>query len=288
MKEWLSSLNWHWVIEQNLLVKPLNTVLLIAFVLLLRAFLIRRIIRHHAGSTEVRRRWLVNLRGALLFLLALGLMTIWASQLRSLALSVVAMGAAIVIATKELILCVSGSFLRAGTKAFTVGDRIEINGMRGDVIDQNLFATTLLEIGPGQTVHQHTGRAVVVPNSLLLNMPVINETFMEDYVVHAFTVPMRLEEDWRRAERLLLEAAQAECAPYLEEARLYMKHLEKTHSLDTPSVDPRVTLQMPEAGRIHLLARMPTPARLKGRLEQAVLRRFLDAYQGQTAPGSGT
>ena len=197
---------------------------------------------------------------------------IWAEPLHTLAVSFIALAVAVVIATKELILCVSGSVVRATSKSYAVGDRIEIAGKRGDVVDQNLFTTTLLEIGPGQSSHQYTGRAIVIPNSLLLNTPLINETFTHDYVLHVFCIPLTSADDWQRSEQLLLEAAQIECGPFLEQARMYMKNIESQHGLDSPTVAPRVTLQIPEPGKINLLLRIPAPSRRKGRLEQAILR----------------
>jgi hypothetical protein len=77
---------------------------------------------------------------------------------------------------------------------------------------------------------------------------------------------------------LLLGAAHAECGPFLEEARRFMKRLENRQLVDTPTVEPRVTLQIPEAGKVNLLLRIPVPSRRKGRLEQAILRRFLAEY----------
>jgi hypothetical protein len=58
-----------------------------------------------------------------------------------------------------------------------------------------------------------------------------------------------------------------------------MERLENKHGLDSPTVAPRVTLQIPEPGKINLLLRIPTPARRIGRLEQAILRRFLSEFR---------
>jgi small-conductance mechanosensitive channel len=171
--------------------------------------------------------------------------------------------------------------LRAGSNAYTLGDRIEISGTRGNVIDQNLLATTVLEIGPGHSSSQYTGRAVVFPNSLLLGHPVINETYMKNYVVQVLTIPLTMEDDWQAAEKLLLEIALSECVLFMEEARVHMKQLEGKAWLDAPSVEPRVSLHVPEPGRIDLLLRIPSPAHRTSRLEQAILRRFLLAFPGQ-------
>ena len=183
------------------------------------------------------------------------------------------------MATKEIILCLSGGFYRASSGAFKVGDRIEIGVFRGDVIDQTLLSTTILEIGPGQTSHQQTGRTIVLPNSMLLTVGVINETFTEEYVLHLFTIPLKIEDDWQHAEQLILDAARAECAGYLESARPYFETIQKRYAMDVTQIDPRVSVLLPEPGRVNLLVRIPTPARRKGRVEQAIVKRFLAKWK---------
>ena len=281
-------MNWDWFSKEQIQFSAISSVILIVAVLVVKKLLLRAVLRLDSQQPEVRRRWVVNIRNASLVVLLLGLITIWAQPLHTLAVSFIALAVAMVIATKELILCVSGAVVRATSKSYAVGDRIEIAGKRGDVVDQNLFTTTLLEIGPGHSSHQYTGRAIVVPNSLLLNTPLINETFTHDYVLHVFSIPLTSGDDWQRAEQILLEAAQIECSPFLDQARTYMKSIESQRGLDSPTVAPRVTLQVPEPGKINLLLRVPVPSRRKGRLEQAILRRYLSQTSKSTVNESHT
>jgi len=135
--------------------------------------------------------------------------------------------------------------------------------------------------------HQATGRAVVVPNSLLLSHPIVNETFTDQYVLHLFTVAIGREDDWLAAVKALLEGAQAECEPFLEEARTHLVQRASRHSLEPMSVDPRVSIRLNDPTRIELLVRVPVPARRKGRIEQAILRRFLLASHAGGDGGGG-
>ncbi|MFA9478977.1 mechanosensitive ion channel domain-containing protein [Phycisphaerales bacterium AB-hyl4] len=247
-----------------------STALLVLVVVIARAA-VGRAIKRGVASHDLRRRWLVQTRNGLLLLLLLGLVIIWGSELRTLALSVVAIAVAFVVATKELILCVSGSVLKTGARSFTIGDRIQIKDIRGDVIDQNLLATTIMEIGPGKLTHQRTGRVVVIPNALFVSEPVINESYTHDFVLHVFTVPFKREDDWRTAQRALLAAAKHQCDPYLPEVRRHMKRISEQQGLDTPSVEPRVTMQIPSAGEVHLIIRVPAQAPRRGYVEQAIL-----------------
>jgi small-conductance mechanosensitive channel len=253
---------------------------LLAAVVALRIILLRTLVDREGVPLEVRRRLAVQIRNILGLVFFVGLAFILANQLQTFAVSLVAIAVALVLATKELILCLSGTALRIGTNAYTIGDRIEINGVRGSVIDQTFLATTILEIGPGHVTSQYSGRAIVFPNSLLLAHPLINETYMKRYIVHVITIPLAVTDDWQRAERLLLQIADEVCAPFLEEAARHMKELEGKNWMDVPSVKPRISIQLPDPERINLLLRIPAPAHRTSRLEQAILRRFLLAFRG--------
>lgn len=253
--------------------------ILLLTLLVLRALIVRAITHNQRLSMEVKRRWMGTLRNVVVLTFIVGLIFIWGHELRTFAVSLIAVAVALVLATKELILCLSGAALRAGGNAYEVGHRIQIGGHRGVVLDQNLFTTTLLEIGPGVSSHIFTGRSVVFPNSLLFSMPLINETFMKDYVFHVITVPLKTGDDWKAAEKALLDAAQIECAPFLEDARKHMRQLEAKNLLEAPTIEPRVILQLADPGRINLVLRVPAPGMARSRVEQAVLRRFLAAFK---------
>ncbi|WP_027328269.1 mechanosensitive ion channel domain-containing protein [Marinimicrobium agarilyticum] len=248
----------------------ISTALLVTVVLVAR-WLSARYIRRNVASMELRRRWLVYSRNGLILIMLLGLVIIWAAELRTFALSVVAIAVAFVVATKELILCVTGSIVKTGAGSFNIGDRIQVKDFRGDVIDQNLLATTILEVGPGKLTHQRTGRMTVIPNALFVSEPVVNESYTHDYVLHVFTVPFKRNADWRGAQKALLEAANQACEPFVVEAKRYLKKLNEYRGLDAPSVDPRVTLQVPSAEEIHLIVRIPALTDRRSAIEQSIL-----------------
>jgi len=263
--------------QSPLLYDVIGSVVLVAILLITRFFLKRAIIRH-VSQREVRLKWLHTARNLLLLILVLGLAAIWAQELRTFALTLAAVGAAFVLATKELIQCVSAYLLRATGRSFSVGDRVEIGPYRGEVVDHNPLTTTILEIGPGRSSHFRTGRTIVLPNNKLFENPVVNESSAESYAVHVFPVPLRAGEDWQRAERVLLEAVQAECGAFLEDAQREMKAMEAMRGFGGSSAEPRISVQLTEPGQISLVARIPAPVGRQARVEEAIVRRFLREY----------
>ena len=230
---------------------------------------------------ERRNRFLVQSRNAAIALFLASVLVLWAQQLQTVALSLAAVAAALVIATKELILCVSGTFLRMSARTFRLGDRIEVTGIRGDVIDIGPLTTTLLEVGPEPSIHKLTGRAVVVPNSLFLTAAVVNETFTEEFVLHTTRVELDEQTPWREAETMLLDAANEVCERYVEDAQKNMERVEHKHGLEPPDVRPRVWVAT-RSGGVTLVLRYPAPIRARGQVEQSILRSYLDRRDSLT------
>jgi small-conductance mechanosensitive channel len=266
--EWFS-------IDSSVALDGLKSLILLLFLISVRALAVRWIAGNQTLSMESKRRWVVTTRNSVVLAFLIGLVIIWAHELQAFAVSLVALAAAMVLATKELILCWSGAALRVGSKVYAVGDRVQIAGHRGVVLDHDAFATKLLEIGPGQSAHLYTGRVAVFPNSLLFTNALIKENPDQEYGLYTLVVPIKIDDDWQKAERTLVEAAKAECAPFMEEAVRQMKLLEQANLLEAPSPEPRITIQLPESGKLHLVLRFPAPDRGRSRIEQAILRRYL-------------
>ncbi|MDZ7749624.1 MAG: mechanosensitive ion channel [Halofilum sp. (in: g-proteobacteria)] len=160
------------IVSHPLVVPLLATAALFAVVAALRLLIGRRI---RAGASilgDLQRRQLLYLRSALTTILLVGLVAIWLGRLENALLSLTAVAVAIVIATKELLMCITGFLVRTTGRLFALGDWIECDGMRGEVTDQTLLATRLLEVESGENGYVYTGRTVSLPNSLFLNHPV--------------------------------------------------------------------------------------------------------------------
>ena len=265
-----------WIqVDSSVVLDGLKSLILLVSVVLIRTLVVRGISRNQALSMEAKRRWVVTTRNSMVFVIMIGLVVIWAHELQAFAVSIVALAAALVLATKELILCLSGAALRVGGKVYGVGDRIQIAGHRGVVLDHDMFATKLLEIGPGQSSRLYTVRVTVFPNSLLFTNALVKENPGQEYGLYTLIVPLRSEGEWQRAEQALLAAAKAECGPFMEEAARQMKLLEQTNLSEAPSPEPRITIQLLDPGKIQLVLRFPAPDRGRSRVEQAILRRYL-------------
>lgn len=254
-----------------------RSLLLILTLLIIRIVVDRLLAANQGVPVEERRRWSINTRNGLFLTGLAGIGFIWANELQTLAVSMLAFAAALILATKELIMCLSGGVVRQMSNSYGLGDHIELGAVRGRVVDIGLLSTTVMEIGPNHSSHQMTGRALTFPNSLLLSTPVIRENYMGEYVMHIINVPLAYIVPPVQAERLLMAAAENTCLPHMELARQHMEEMAKRYLVDIPSVEPRISIQPVDEKRYQLILRIAIPARERQRIEQAILHQFMGA-----------
>jgi len=270
---------WTEFLEDRALIGDLaSTVILLVTVFGVRYLILRFIQRRLPASDTSRLRWASQVRGLSYVILAFGLFTIWAAELQALAVSFVVLAMAIVWATKETIACIQGAVYRLSANAFQVGDRINVGGIRGDVIDPGLLSTTVLEVGAG---HQRTGRTISIPNSLLMIEPVLNESLTGEYMLHLLTIPVDRNADLAELEERALLAANEACADFIDDVRRPIALRYRRHGLSPPLVDPRITYQVIDKNTVHLILRIPVPTRLERTVEQRVLRAVLGVPKGR-------
>lgn len=261
--------------QQPLRADILASLLLLPAIWLLRELLVRLHFRRHPDlDIEGKRRVLVSSRNLSLLLFIFGLFAVWAAQIQTFALSMVALAAATVLATKELIMCLLGSLLRFSTRQYSVGDYITVNHMRGRVVDINLFNTLMMQIGPHELIGQLSGKTISFPNSLLLANAVERDNTLGAYVVHTLDIPVPIHLDSDRIIPVLERVLHEACDPYLEQMAQYFEAVQVQTMFITPAAVPRVN-RVPHDDKVyHIVVRFASPLPKRLEIQQAVL----DAY----------
>jgi small-conductance mechanosensitive channel len=252
------------------------SLLILAGIYLFSRIILVRVVKAWAVKDKnSHNSWLLLAKKLPTLLLILGILFIWGQELRDLALSLVAVAAALVLATKEVILCFMGGLLKASTKLFEIGDRISVAGYRGKVVEQSLLTTTLQEIGPGVKSNQSTGRFLKMPNSLFLSNTITVVPSSYDYVIHVISIMMPLSPKWDVMESLLMESAQEVFSEYranFEKFAQKHKNLTKSHSLGQ---EPRVVFEVNSKDTIEFQVKMTVPYEALSRTENRVARAFM-------------
>lgn len=248
-------------------------ILLVAF-LFLRGLSIGIIKKWSFKDADEKRKRIVALKNTLALVFVLGLFFIWGTELRAFAISLVAVAAALVIATKEIILCLMGGVLKASTKLFEVGDRIDVDSVRGEVTDHNFLITVLFEIGPGVKSNQFTGRVLKIPNSIFLSEKVVVEPHGNHFNLAVFKIPQPMSEYLIETEKLLLEVATSICEPYFQKANKHIRDICRREGVDTPKLEPRVLYDLVDSETVDYHVRMPVPFDKKAILEKELIEKF--------------
>ncbi len=150
--------------------------------------------------------------------LILGILSIWFNDPTRLATAFGLVSAGLAFALQQVVTSIAGYFVILRGNTFTVGDRISMGGVRGDVMRLGFIQTTIMEMGqppavqgadPAMWVHsrQFTGRIVTVSNSKIFAEPVFNYTRDFPFIWEEMAIPITYTADRARAETILLEAA---------------------------------------------------------------------------------
>ncbi len=271
----LSASSFHFLTE------PLATsVLLIATLLTARHFLVRAVRNKSEILNRDQRRWISQIKNGILLLLVVGMILIWAPQLRMLALSLAAVAVALVVATKEMITCLSGAFMRISTRPFAVGDWITIDNISGEVIDVNAFSIKLQKLDVAGKTYQLTGPTIEIPNSRLLSSAVENLTLGKSWIYHDVrnVIPAA---DSRPGEHMALleQIVTQKYAGLQEQSEAQHARLKRKSGLDLPGIKPGFTLATTDLGHHIYTAHIFVPTREAARFSREISFDFLSAVQ---------
>ncbi|WP_028768288.1 mechanosensitive ion channel family protein [Shewanella fidelis] len=258
--------------------KLLLTVLIIILISMIKRLVISRIRGDVAFLTEVQRKWMSRTKNGTFILIIVILFMLWQTEISKFALSVTAIAIAFVVASKEIILCFTGSIQRASSRSFVIGDWIEVGKICGEVIEHNLMATVIQEIDLHHGQYHFTGKTATLPNSMFFSYAVKNLNFMKRYVYHEFQITVVEFVNLYPLFAELHEKIEAHCEEFSEVAKRYNSVIEKHAGVDLPGAEPHIHITSGINGEqfVHIMIFCPTEQAIH--LEQLIREDFMIAY----------
>lgn len=254
----------------------LQTAVLIPSIILLRWLWLRwHYYRNPDLELEFKRRAMVVSRNLALLVAVIALTAVWATQIQHFALSMVALAAATVLATKELIMCLLGSMMRMITNQYSIGDYVEIANIRGRVVDINMFNTLVIQTGTNTQLGDLSGKTVSFPNSLLLSAPLSRDNVMGNYVVHTFEIPVPIRLDSDAIVPRLEWVLRDYCARYVLDIAQYFEEVKTQKMFVTPTAEPTITRMPRDTSMYCLVVRFASPLNKRLAIQQAILDEFI-------------
>lgn len=156
--------------------------------------------------------------------------------------------AAIVIALQDLCSSLAGWFVIIGSRKFGVGDRVEIEGMRGDIIDIQLLRTTLVEVNNWLGVDEPTGRVVLIPNNFVFKSKVFNYSHVHPYIWNKLDITVTYETPALEAQALLRKVLEEETKEEFDEARKGNSAMEHKYGVLETTYQPKMYMFLADSG----------------------------------------
>lgn len=185
---------------------------IVAIVALVR--LAQRSMGRYIQNTETRYRARkgIGILGYLVAFLFLG--AVFSEKLGQFTVAFGVAGAGIAFALQEVIASVAGWLAVSFGGFYDTGDRIQLGGIRGDVIDIGILRTTLMECGQWVNGDLYNGRIVRVANSFVFKEPVVNYSASFPFLWDEIMVPIKYGSDYRMAREIISRVAEEVVGDY--------------------------------------------------------------------------
>lgn len=239
-------------------------------------------------SARYKARKAIGYAGYFLFLIVLlGLLS---ARIAQFSVVIGAIGAGVAFALQEVIASIAGWVALQFGGFYKPGDRVQLGGIRGDVIDIGVLRTTLMEIGGWVDGDQYNGRMVRIANSFVFKEPVFNYSGAFPFLWDEFTLPVRYGSDWKLAQTLIEDAVRAQVEDYARKSEQLWQHVARSFMLEDARVDPAVTLTATD-NWIAFNVRYIVDYKARRSTRDAIMRTLLeaiDATQGKVRLASTT
>ena len=183
------------------------TSIIIIFLIILR-WIINKIIKNKVDNISQRYRWYKINTYSTVFFTIIVILPMWIEGFKSLFTFLGIFSAGLAIALRDIIVNFFAWIYVLIRRPFSTGDRIEINGVKGDVIDIKIMEFSLMEVGNWVDADQSTGRIINVPNSKILKNNIANFTKGFKLIWNEISILITFESDWEEAKSTLEKIAE--------------------------------------------------------------------------------
>ncbi len=270
--------------------KLLLTLAFVVVVLILRAGLnaLVRLLMRGREERPVRFWSHQGVSLAVALVLVLGFLSVWFDNPSQLATVMGLVSAGLAFALQKVVTSVAGYFVILRGGVFSVGDRILMAGVRGDVIALNFTRTTIMEMGqpPGERPddpnvwirsRQFTGRIVTVTNDKIFDAAVFNYSRDFPYIWEELVVPITYKDDRRRAEQIMLEVVERHTVEIHEMGQEALEKMRGRYFVHFGDLKPRVFMRLTD-NWLELSVRFIARDHGVREMKDAMSREILDGF----------
>lgn len=198
------------------------------------------------------------LRYALIVVLIIFLILSYVGSLLGIGITAGFLTAALGWALQRPITGIAGWLMVVLLRPFEIGDRVVIGNVKGDVMDISLTHIHINEIGGTVASEETSGRTILIPNSKLFEIDIINYTKQDDLILDQVKFPITFKSDIDRAFQIAEESA-------IEVLKEYFEKLKK----------PYVRTSFQSSG-IDIVVRYKTPAQKREEISSKITKKIFN------------
>ncbi|TXC76264.1 mechanosensitive ion channel domain-containing protein [Luteibaculum oceani] len=231
--------------EHPLIQKALITSGVIVVIFLIRLLLRKALNRSvKTNDNKYKARKALNLFSYLLIVLAI--LLIFNEQLGNIGIVVGVAGAGITFALQEPIMSVAGWLHILINSPISVGQRVKIGDVQGDIIDIGVLSTTIMEMGDWVDGDLFNGRIVSLSNSYVFKEPIHNYSGEYPFLWDEIIIPVRTECNYLLAQEKFQEVLEEICGSYAKASEMQWKLLANKFRVEEANVQPSIFLRFDE------------------------------------------
>ncbi len=176
------------------------------------------------------------------FLTVLLITLVFSSKLGNLTVALGVAGAGIAFALQEVIASFAGWLAIMFGGFYKPGDRVQLGGIKGDVMDIGVLRTTVMETGEWVDGDLYNGRIVMIANSYVFKEPVFNYSGEFPFLWDEIKVPIQFGSNYEKTNEILLDAATSREGDISKLSLETWHHLQRVYRLEEAQTTPMVSL----------------------------------------------
>ena len=151
-------------------------------------------------------------------------------------------GAGIAFALQEVIASVAGWIAISLGQFYKPGNRVQLGGIMGDVIDIGFLRTTLMECGDWVKADLYNGRIVKITNSFVFKEPVFNYSADFPFLWDEINIPIKYGSDRQLAVKIMSQVVNEIFGDYIPQAKVEWQKMVRKYLIEDARIEPIITL----------------------------------------------
>lgn len=177
------------------------------------------------------------------YILTILMLTIvFSDQLGGLTVALGVAGAGIAFAMQEIIASFAGWVAIMFGGFYKIGDRVQLGGIKGDVMDIGVIRTTIMETGQWVDGDLYNGRIVLIANSFVFKEPVFNYSGDFPFLWDEIKIPIQYGSNYDLAKDILEQVGKDVAGDLSQLSLEKWKSLQNKYRLEEAQTDPMVSL----------------------------------------------